>query len=33
MYDVLVVGGGPIGSYTAYQLADLGFEVILMEED
>jgi len=33
MYDVIVVGGGPIGSYTAYQLADLGFEVVLMEED
>ncbi|GAI30340.1 unnamed protein product, partial [marine sediment metagenome] len=33
MYDILVIGAGPIGSYTAYQLADLGFEVILMEED
>ncbi len=33
MYDILVVGGGPIGSYTGYQLADLGFKVILMEED
>jgi len=33
MYDVVVVGGGPIGSYTAYQLAELGFEVVLLEED
>jgi len=33
MYDVVVVGGGPIGSYTAYQLAELGFKVILIEED
>ena len=33
MYDVIVVGGGPIGGYTAYQLADQGFEVCLLEED
>lgn len=33
MRDVVVVGAGPIGSYTAYQLADLGFEVLLIEED
>ncbi len=33
LYDILVVGGGPIGSYTACQLADRGFEVVLMEED
>jgi len=33
MPDVVVVGAGPIGSYTAYQLADLGFEVVLIEED
>ncbi len=33
MYDVLVVGAGPIGSYTAYQLAEVGFEVVLIEED
>jgi len=33
MYDVVVVGGGPIGSYTASQLAEQGFEVGLFEED
>jgi len=33
VYDVVVVGGGPIGSYTACQLADQGFEVGLFEED
>ena len=33
MYDAIVVGAGPIGSYTAYQLAELGFEVVLIEED
>ena len=31
-YDVIVVGAGPIGSYTAYQLADKGFDVCLLDE-
>lgn len=30
-YDVVVVGAGPIGSYTAYQLADRGFKVCLID--
>lgn len=33
MHDVIVVGGGPIGAYTACQLAEQGFEVSLFEED
>jgi len=32
MYDVAIIGAGPIGSYTAYQLADKGFDVLLLEE-
>lgn len=31
VYDVAVVGAGPVGSYTAYQLADKGFRVILID--
>ena len=31
-YDVVVIGAGPIGSYTAYQLADKGFKVCLIDE-
>jgi digeranylgeranylglycerophospholipid reductase len=32
-YDIIVIGGGPVGSYTAYQLADLGYDVGLFEKD
>lgn len=32
-YDLAVVGGGPIGSYTAYQLAQAGFRVALFEKN
>lgn len=31
-YDVVVIGAGPVGSYTAYQLADKGFRVCLVDE-
>jgi len=31
-WDVLIVGGGPIGTYTAYQLADKGFDVVVVEK-
>jgi len=32
LYDVAVIGAGPIGSYTAYRLADKGFDVCLLDE-
>ncbi len=32
MYDVVVVGGGPIGSRTAYQLAGKGYAVAVLEQ-
>lgn len=32
LYDVVVVGAGPIGSYTAYQLVDKGFDVCVLDE-
>jgi len=32
-YDVIVVGAGPIGSYTASQLAQAGFKVALLEQN
>jgi geranylgeranyl reductase family protein len=31
LYDVIVVGGGPIGSYTAYKLAGMGYGVMVLE--
>jgi digeranylgeranylglycerophospholipid reductase len=31
-YDVIVVGAGPSGSYTAYELASLGHDVAVFEE-
>ncbi len=31
-FDVIVIGAGPVGSYTAYQLADQGFSVCLLEQ-
>jgi geranylgeranyl reductase family protein len=32
-YDVVVIGAGPVGAYTAYLLADKGFEVGLLEKN
>ena len=32
MHDVIVVGGGPVGSYVAYQLAGMGYEVVVLEK-
>jgi len=33
IFDLAVIGGGPVGSHTAYQMADLGFDVVLFERD
>jgi len=32
LYDVIIVGAGPAGSYTAYELASLGHDVAVFEE-
>jgi len=32
MYDVIVVGAGPIGSYLASRLTELGYQVIVLEQ-
>lgn len=32
MYDVIVVGGGPVGSYTAAELAGKGNRVVVLEQ-
>ena len=31
MYDLVVIGGGPAGSYAAYKLAEKGYEVAVLE--
>ena len=31
MYDVVVIGGGPVGSYVAYKLAGMGYGVAVVE--
>jgi len=31
LYDVAVVGGGPVGSYVAYKLAGMGYGVVVVE--
>jgi geranylgeranyl reductase family protein len=33
MFDVVVVGGGPIGLYTAKLCEDMGYRVVVLEED
>jgi len=32
-HDVIIVGAGPIGSYTAYLLAKKGFDVLILEKN
>ncbi|MFC1992409.1 NAD(P)/FAD-dependent oxidoreductase [Chloroflexota bacterium] len=31
LYDVIVIGAGPIGSYAAYKLADMGYGVVVLD--
>ena len=33
MYDVIVAGGGPAGSYVAYKLAEMGYGVVVLERE
>lgn len=33
VFDVVVVGGGPIGLATAYETAKLGSKVVLLEQN
>jgi digeranylgeranylglycerophospholipid reductase len=33
MFDVVVVGGGPVGLYTAKLCEDMGYKVVILEED
>ncbi len=32
MYDAIVIGGGPVGSYVAYKLAGVGYDVVVLEQ-
>lgn len=32
MHDVIVIGGGPVGSYLAYRLAGMGYGVVVLEQ-
>ncbi len=32
IYDIAIIGGGPVGSQVAYLLADMGYEVVVLEK-
>jgi len=31
LHDVIVIGAGPVGSYLAYKLSDMGSQVLVLE--
>ena len=33
LYDVAVIGGGPVGSCVAYKLAEMGYGVVVLEQN
>ncbi len=33
MYDVVVIGAGPVGSYVAYRLVESGNRVVVLEQE
>ena len=32
MFDIAIIGGGPVGSRTAYRLAEMGYHVVVLEQ-
>ena len=32
-YDVIIIGAGPAGIFTALELADKGFKILMVERD
>ncbi len=32
LYDVAIIGGGPVGSQVAYRLAAIGYHVVVLEQ-
>jgi flavin-dependent dehydrogenase len=33
LYDVIVIGGGPVGSYVAFKLAEMGHGVAVLHRN
>jgi digeranylgeranylglycerophospholipid reductase len=32
LHDAIVIGGGPVGSHTAYKLAEMGYDALVLEQ-